>query len=453
MQRFAIKHLLEWKDDPDRKPLLLLGARQVGKTWLMKEFGRLHFKKCAYIYLDKNQPMAEIFERDFDIKRIILALQIQTGVQITPGDTLIILDEIQSCPSAVTALKYFCEEAREYHVIAAGSQVGISELSGTGFPVGKVNRQYLYPMSFSEFLDATGNQPLLQLLQARDWKMVEAFHDKITDLLRYYYFIGGMPEAVASFVTHQNFQRVRTIQNALLADYRDDFGKHAPKEVKPRIEMIWDSIPAQLAKENKRFVFSKVRKGEDTSTLEPALGWLKDTGLISMVHRVSTPAIPLSSYREDSTFKLFFLDVGLLAAASNLDAQSIIDGNRIFQEFNGALTEQYVQQQLIAEFGLKPYYWTSKSGQAEVDFLVECNSGIIPIEAKAEKNLQAKSLKTYCSKYRPGVAIRTSMSHYFRQEIKLPDSKDATTSKYTLIDLPLYALGLLVAEMGAGQSS
>ena len=449
MQRFAIRHLLEWKNDPDRKPLLLLGARQVGKTWLMKEFGRLHFKKCAYVYLDKNRPMSEIFERDFDIKRIILALQIQTGVQITPGNTLIILDEIQACPSAVTALKYFCEDAREYHVIAAGSQLGIADLQGTGFPVGKVNRFYLYPMSFSEFLDATDNGAVLQLLQNRDWKMVKAFHDKISDLLRYYYFIGGMPEAVASFVSHQDFKKVRGIQHALLADYRDDFGKHAPKDVKPRIELIWDSIPAQLAKENKKFIYSKVSKGENSSTLEPAMGWLKDTGLVSMVNRISKPAMPLSSYREESFFKLYFLDVGLLAAASNLDAKAILDGNRIFQEFKGALTEQYVQQQIIAEFGTKPYYWTSKSGQAEVDFMVEYESGIIPIEAKAEKNLQAKSLKLFCSKHRPKVAVRTSMSHYFRQDIALANTKDEATAKYTLIDLPLFAISQFMNEVNA----
>jgi len=449
MQRFAIKHLLEWKQNPDRKPLLLLGARQVGKTWLMKEFGRLHFKKCAYVYLDRNRPMAEIFERDFDIKRIILALQIQTGVQITPGDTLIILDEIQACPAAVSALKHFCEDAREYHVIAAGSQLGISDLTGTGFPVGKVNRYYLYPMSFMEYLDAIGANDLLQLLQSRDWGMVDAFHDKLSDLLRYYYFIGGMPEAVASFVSHQDFKKVRGIQLALLADYRDDFGKHAPKEVKPKIELIWDSVPAQLAKENRKFVFSKVRKGESSSTLEPALGWLKDTGLISMVHRISKPALPLSSYRDESFFKLYFLDVGLLAAASGLDARAIIDGNRIFQEFKGALTEQYVLQQLLSEFGMKPYYWTSKTGQAEVDFIVECNSGIIPIEAKAEKNLQAKSLKVYCAKHHPVAAVRTSMSHYFRQEISCPEAPGTQKKHYTLVDLPLYAVSQLVQEIDA----
>ena len=451
MQRFAINRLLEWKSDPARKPLLLLGARQVGKTWLMKEFGRLYFKKCAYVYLDKNKPMSEIFEREFDIKRIILALQIQTGLQITPGDTLIILDEIQSCPAAVTALKHFCEEAREYHVIAAGSLLGISDLSGTGFPVGKVNRCYLYPLSFSEFLDATGNQAYLQLLQNRDWKMIKSFQDRFTDLLRYYYFVGGMPEVVESFTLNQDFKKVRNIQLALLADYRDDFGKHAPKDIKPRIEMIWDSIPAQLAKENKRFVFSKVQKGECLSTLEPAMGWLKDTGLVSMIYRISKPALPLSSYKEESIFKLFFLDVGLLAAASNLDPKAIIDGHRVFQEFKGALTEQYVQQQLIAEFGLKPYYWTSKSGQAEVDFMAEFNSGIYPIEAKAERNLQSKSLKVFCSKHFPEIAFRISMSHYYRQEVVISDKASKAISKYILIDLPLYAINQLENEINAKQ--
>ena len=447
MQRFAIQHLLQWKNDPDRKPLLLLGARQVGKTWLMKEFGQRHFAKCAYVYLDRNRPMSEIFEQDFDVRRIILALQIQTGIQITPGDTLIILDEIQACPAAVTALKNFCEDAREYHVIAAGSLLGISDLAGIGFQVGKVDRYYLYPMSFSEFLDAAGHGDLLRLIQSRDWKMMEAFHDKITEMLRYYYFIGGMPEAVASFVSEQDFKRVRKIQQALLADYRDDFGKHAPKEVKPKIELIWDSVPAQLAKENKKFIFSKVRKGESSTTLESALGRLKDTGLVSVVNRVSKPALPLSSYRDESYFKLYFLDVGLLAAASDLDAGAIIDGNRIFQEFKGALTEQYVQQQLRAEFGLKPSYWMSPSGQAEVDFLVECDSGVYPIEAKAEKNLQAKSLKLFCAKHHPGVAVRTSMSRYFRQEVTSPEVSTAKQTPYRLIDLPLYAVSQLVREI------
>ena len=443
MKRFAVEKLAHWKGDNSRKPLLLLGARQVGKTWLMKEFGRTHYKKCAYVSLDKNPEIRGVFERDYDIKRIILALQIMTGVQITPDDMLVILDEIQTCPAAMTSLKYFCEDAREYHVMAAGSLLGVGNLEGTGFPVGKVNRIYLNPLTFSEFLLATGNEALLQLIQSRDWDMMRAFHEKLSDWLRYYYVVGGMPEAVVSFAAKQDFSKVRAIQKHLLADYRDDFGKHTPKDIKARVEMIWDSIPAQLAKENKRFIYSQVQKKETAATLAPAMRWLKDSGLVSIVHRAAKPALPLASYK-DEAIKVFVLDVGLLAAASNLNPKVILEGNRIFQEFKGALTEQYVLQQIIAEFGLQPYYWVSKSGQAEVDFLVELDDGICPIEAKAEKNLQAKSLRLYCEKFKPTAAIRTSMSHYYRQERQLPEDNGQT---YTLVDLPLFAISQLMAEL------
>ncbi|MBQ9338574.1 MAG: ATP-binding protein [Lentisphaeria bacterium] len=447
MKRFAIQQLLNWKQDPARKPLLLLGARQVGKTWLMQEFGRLHFKKCAYINLDKKRRIAEAFEQDFDLDRILMALQIQTGMKITPQDTLIILDEIQSCPAAMTALKYFCEDAREYPVIAAGSLLGVSDLTGTGFPVGKIDRIYLYPMTFPEFLDATGNESQLELIRSRDWEMIKTFQSDISLWLRYYYFIGGMPEAVASFAANKDFGKVRKIQRSLLADYRNDFGKHAPKEIKPRIEMIWDSVPAQLARENKKFIYAQVHEGESRATLEPALEWLKDSGLVTIACRVTKPALPLISYKGEA-FKLYFLDVGLLAAASDLNVRTIIEGNRIFQEFKGALTEQYVQQQLQAEFGMPPYYWVSKSGQAEVDFLAEYESVIFPIEAKAEKNLQSKSLKVFCRKYQPQVAVRTSMSHYFKQEISFDGKADtAPGGSYTLIDLPLYAISQMLPEL------
>lgn len=447
MKRFAIQELLNWKQDPDRKPLLLLGARQVGKTWLMQEFGKHHFKKCAYINLDKNRRIAETFGQDFDLNRILMSLQIQSGIPITPEDTLIILDEIQSCPPAMTALKYFCEDAREYPVIAAGSLLGISDLTGTGFPVGKVDRIYLHPMTFSEFLDATGNGQLLELIQSRDWKLIDAFHDRIADWLRYYFFIGGMPAAVASFVNRKDFSLVRKIQRNLLADYRNDFGKHAPKEIKPKIEMIWDSIPAQLARENKKFIYAQVREKETRASLEPALGWLKDSGLISIAYRVTKPAIPLNSYKDDA-FKIYFLDVGLLAAASGLNVKTILEGNRIFQEFKGALTEQYVQQQLLAEFGIPPYYWVSKSGQAEIDFLAEYESILFPIEAKAGINLQSKSLKVFCRKQKPQAAVRTSMSHYFLQKIPFADTAESLSAgSYTLIDLPLYAVSQMIAEL------
>ncbi|MBR4664587.1 MAG: ATP-binding protein, partial [Lentisphaeria bacterium] len=347
MKRFAIEKLIEWKKSPRRKPLLLLGARQVGKTWLMDEFGKTCFKNTAYIRFDKNPLMRTVFERDYNITRIILAIQVQSGFPIDPEETLIVLDEIQSCPAALTSLKYFCEDAREYHVIAAGSLLGVGDQYGTGFPVGKVDRMYLYPMTFCEFLNAVDNGQMLNLIKSRDWQMLKDFEDKFADFLRYYFFIGGMPEVVDTFIATKDFFQVRNVQKTLLADFRDDFGKHAPPDLKSMIEKIWDSIPAQLAKENKKFIYGDVHKGFGARELEPALRWLLDAGLITQVRRVSKPAMPLDSYA-DGAFKVFFLDVGLLAAKANLAATAIIDGNRIFQEFKGALTEQYVQQQLLA---------------------------------------------------------------------------------------------------------
>ena len=446
MQRSAMKKLVEWKDSARRKPLLLLGARQVGKTWLMQEFGRSFFKNTAYIRFDKNQQMRAAFERDYDISRILLAIQVHAGFSIVPGETLIVLDEIQSCPAALTSLKYFCEDAREYHVVAAGSLLGVGDQQGTGFPVGKVDRMYLYPMTFSEFLNATGNEPMQELIRKRDWQMLKDFEDKFADLLRYYYFVGGMPEAVDTFVATRDFKRVRAVHKTLLADYRDDFGKHASRDLKPKIEKIWDSIPAQLARENKKFIYSDVQTGAGARELEPAMRRLLDAGLITHVWRVSKPAIPLDSYKDDA-FKVFFVDVGLLAAKADLGAKIIIDGNRIFQEFNGALTEQYVQQQILAETGLHSFYWTAGKNKAEVDFLIETDGGIIPLEVKAERNLQAKSLKAFCEKFRPDIAVRTSMHYYYRQTVSYPPSENEKLPReYQLIDIPLCAIGTVCEE-------
>ena len=446
MQRSAMKKLVEWKDSPRRKPLLLLGARQVGKTWLMKEFGKNCFKSTAYIRFDKNREMRMAFERDYDIARILLAIQVHSGAPVVAGETLIVLDEIQACPAALTSLKYFCEDAREYHVVAAGSLLGVGDQQGTGFPVGKVDRMYLHPMTFLEFLKAVGSEPTLELIRKRDWRMLKDFEEKIADLLRYYYFVGGMPEAVETFVDTKDFNRVRAVQKALLADFRDDFGKHASRELKPKIEKIWDSIPAQLARENKRFVYGDVQKGAGVRELEPAMRWLLDAGLITHVWRVSKPSVPLDSYK-DEAFKVFFVDVGLLAAKAGLAARIIIDGNRIFQEFKGALTEQYVQQQILAETQLPAFYWTAGKNRAEVDFLIESDSGIIPIEVKAERNLQAKSLKAFCEKFRPDIAVRTSMYHYYRQTIPYPPSENGKLpGEYQLIDIPLCAISRICEE-------
>ena len=355
--------------------------------------------------------MRETFSRDYDIARLLSALQLETGFKITPEDTLIIFDEIQACPAALTSLKYFCEDAPEYAIAAAGSLLGIAEHQWSGFPVGKVNRIYLYPMTFTEFLNAAGHDQFAELIAADDWDMLATFHAKLSDLLKYYYFIGGMPEAVASFIEFHDFQQVRQIQNQLLSDYSDDFEKHASKSTAAKIRMIWDSVPNQLAKENKKFMYSEVKESLRSRDLEDAMQWLLAAGMIYHVHNVSKPAFPLNAYRENA-FKAFFLDIGLLAAKSNLNARTILEGNAVFQEFKGALAEQYVLQQIVAEFGSLPYYWSKKSPTQEVDFIIEQEENIIPLEVKAEKNLQAKSLKYYCRKYCPAKAVRLSMGNY-----------------------------------------
>jgi len=445
MERSAMSKLLVWKNSPHRKPLLLLGARQVGKTWLLNEFGKHHFRKVANIRFDRNPVMCEVFSKNYDVPRLLSALQLEAGFKITPEDTLIIFDEIQTCPAALTSLKYFCEDAPEYAIAAAGSLLGIAEHRGSGFPVGKVNRIYLYPMTFTEFLTAAGHGQFTELIAAGDWEMLGTFHEKLSDLLKYYYFIGGMPEAVASFVEFHDFQQVREIQNQLLSDYSDDFEKHVSKSTAAKIRMIWDSIPNQLAKENKRFVFSSVRESLRSRDLEDAMQWLLAAGMIYHVHNVSKPAFPLNAYREENAFKAFFLDIGLLAAKSNLNARTILEGNAVFQEFKGALAEQYVLQQIVAEFGTIPHYWSEKTPTREVDFLIEHDESIIPLEVKAERNLQAKSLKFYCRKYRPSKAVRISMSKFFRQTVTDPEGKQG---EYTLIDLPLFAVSRLIPECG-----
>lgn len=442
MERTAMTKLLAWKNSPHRKPLLLLGARQVGKTWLLNEFGKRHFQKIANIRFDRNPVMREAFSKDYDIHRLLDAVQLESGFKITPNDTLIILDEIQTCPPALTALKYFCEDAPEYAIAAAGSLLGIAEHQGTGFPVGKVNRLYLYPMTFIEFLNASGHEQYTERIANGDWELLGTFHDKLAELLKYYYFIGGMPEAVASFVEFHDFQQVRQIQNQLLADYSDDFEKHASKSTAAKIRMIWDSIPNQLAKENKKFTYSAVKDNFRSRDLEEAMQWLLAAGLSYHIHNVSKPAFPLNAYQEDM-FKAFFLDIGLLAAKSNLSARTLLEGSRIFQEFKGALAEQYVLQQFIANYNTVPYYWSAKSPTCEVDFIMEHDEDIIPLEVKAETNLQAKSLKYYCRKYHPIKAVRLSMGKYFRQTIS---DSEGNSDEYTLIDLPLYAVSQLVSE-------
>ena len=334
MKRDAIEQLLKWKKNSLRKPLLLLGARQVGKTWLMQEFGKKHFKKVAYISFDSDQRMRNSFEQDYDTKRLLNAIQLAAGFKLTAKDTLIILDEIQECPRAITSLKYFCEEAREYHIVAAGSLLGLFEHTGTGFPVGKVDIMHLYPMSFREFLVATGNELYQETLDAEDWRLIKDFASKYEELLKLYYVIGGMPEAVETYIKTQDFALVRTVQESLLMGYQRDFSKHAPAEETSKISMIWDSVPEQLARENKKFMCKNVQPGLRSRDLDAAMQWLLDAGLIYKVQRISKPAFPPDAYRENA-FKAFFLDVGLLAAKTRLPVDVILEGNRIFTEFKG----------------------------------------------------------------------------------------------------------------------
>lgn len=444
MKRYAIDALQKWKENPRRKPLLLMGARQVGKTWLMKEFGRLHFKNVAYVRFDNSERARTAFSLDFDVQRLLEVISIESKSVISPKDTLIILDEIQECPAALTSLKYFCEEAREYAMIAAGSLLGVADHVGTGFPVGKVDLLELYPMSFTEFLEATGNEQLASLLQRQDWKMMNPFADLYTRLLRTYLYVGGMPEAVETYCQTSNYEEVRRVQAALLSGYRGDFSKHAPSECLPKLNMVWDSVPQQLSKENKRFVYSDVYSGARRKSLEIPLRWLKDAGLIFAVPRVKAPRLPMSSYWEGGISKVFMLDVGLLGAVCEIDARTLLEGNDIFIEFKGALTEQFVQQELRASCGLNPCYWASeeKNAKAEIDFLCSVKGDIVPIEVKGGLNTQAKSLLVYCQRFQPKYAVRTSLRPYSAAEIlfKTPQFNHECCM---LTELPLFAVSLL----------
>jgi len=387
MNRLQINRLIRWKNAQTRKPLIIKGARQVGKTWLMKEFGKREYKQTIYINLESSKHLRNIFTIDFDIKRILTALQIETGIACEANTSLIIFDEIQEAPEAITALKYFYENAPEYHVIAAGSLLGVAIHQHTSFPVGKVEFLELHPLNFQEFLEALGQNELVSLLQDKDWILIKTFKEKFIHYLRQYYFIGGMPEAVHKFSLNNDFGEVREIQQNILQAYEQDFSKHAPKEIVPRIRMLWNSIPAQLAKENKKFIYGIIKKGARAKDYEMALIWLIDCGLIYKITRVTKPGIPLKAYEDLSAFKIFLVDIGLLAAMGNIDVKTLLAGNAVFEEFKGAITEQFVLQELMSAKEIDIYYWSSEKSSAEVDFIVQHNGIIIPIEVKAEENL------------------------------------------------------------------
>ena len=427
MYRYKIEELKKWKESPTRKPMIIRGARQVGKTWLMKEFGKEFYEKCAYINFDDNSRMNKLFEEDFDLDRIIQGLKIESGVNIEPENTLIIFDEIQETPKALKALKYFCENAREYHIISAGSLLGVAIHEGTSFPVGKVDFMDLTPLSFFEFLEALGENELLKLLKNNDFPMIEVFNTKIKEYLKLYYYVGGMPEVVNAYATNKDLKEVRKIQKELLAAYEQDFSKHAPSNIVPRIRQLWNNIPTQLVKENKKFIYGLIKEGARAREYEIALSWLIDCGIVYQMNRVNNCKVPLSAYQDFNAFKLYLLDVGLLAAMAEIDEKTLLDGNEIFVEFKGSLTEQYVLCQLKQCTDLNVFYWTADTGTAEIDFITQIRGKNVPIEVKASENLQAKSLKTFVQKYNTEINVRTSMSNYRKED--------------WLINVPLYSIG------------
>ena len=434
MKRNAIKELYEWKENNDRKPLVILGARQVGKTWLMKEFGKEAYKKCAYVNFEDNDDLRGMFEHDFDIQRIIANLQWATDVTIDE-DTLVILDEIQEAPRGITALKYFQEKAPQYHVIAAGSLLGIAMHKNDSFPVGKVDFMNLYPLSFYEFLNAIGEKKMVDLLQAKDWTMLTMVRAKFEERLRQYYFVGGMPAAVLAFVNDGDLNKVRTIQKSIIEAYERDFSKHAPAIEVPRIRMVWHSIPSQLSKENRKFIYGMIKEGARAKDFELAIEWLKDAGLIYKVNRCKKAQLPLAAYEDFSAFKMFLSDIGLMGAMSNIPVQSLLNGNMLFSDFKGALTEQFVLQQMKPNQSLSIYYWSADNSRGEIDFLVQQEEKVIPIEVKAEENLQAKSLRMFVER-NPGLkGYRFSMSPYREQD--------------WLVNYPLYSV-LTILEQKDG---
>lgn len=435
MERLLTAELIRWKESPFRKPLLLQGARQVGKTWLMQDFAASHYKNKVYIRFDRNVRMREIFESsNYEMEALLTQIQMYAGSKIEPGETLIILDEIQECTAALTSLKYFCEDLPQYHVMAAGSLLGVYDHYGTGFPVGKVNTLTLYPLTYCEFLKAMGREMEVEMLRNRRWDIVKNFSDRYTQLLKLYYYMGGMPEVVNTYLETKDLNAVRRVQRAILSDYEKDFSKHVPKALAAKLFMIWESVPEQLAKENKRFVYGDVKKGLRSRDLEEALDWLRRAGLVERVNRINSPSLPISAYK-DGAFKLYFVDVGLLAAKVDLPIRVLLEKTAVFSEFKGALTEQYVLQQLRAECAIEPLYWRSDSYQAEVDFAFQRDMNVVPVEVKAETNTKAKSLLSYCRKYQPKLALRCSMNDYNRQMLSVTDDCNVV-----LLDVPLYAL-------------
>jgi hypothetical protein len=439
MYRYAMEFLKEWKAREGRKPLVLEGARQVGKTWLLKEFGRTEFENVAYVRMEDNEAMARLFEGSLDPRSLLQGISLYTGQTINPQTTLVVLDEIQAVPRALTALKYFNEDAPEYAIAVAGSMLGVAMHAGISFPVGKVEFHRLYPMSFREFLLATGNNRYVDLIDRCDFGMMSTFRERFAEQLKLYYYVGGMPEVVEVYRTTGDFDRVRQLQKNILESYENDFSKHASKADAERARLIFNSIPRQLAKETKRFSYGVVKKNLRGREAEPVIRFLVDAGLVTVVDKVSAPGMPLAAYQNETGFKVFTLDIGLLCAQADLDRRTLLEGSSIFTHFKGSLTEQYVCQQLVSDCGLKPYYWLSDKNTSEIDFLYQFDGEVVPVEVKAEENLRAKSLALFCKKYGLENAIRLSLADY-REES-------------WMTNVPLYAVSALTHLPARGGSA
>lgn len=431
MKRYAIEQLKLWKDNPNRKPLVIRGARQVGKTWLMRTFAEQHYAKVAYVSFVDTPEAKNIFDGNYNLDNILLGLNVLTNVQITPNNTLIIFDEIQECERALNVLKFFKENASNYHIIAAGSLLGVAvRQKQFSFPVGQVDFLNLYPLSFCEFLDGIGEDALSKLILENNWSILRNFQDKCINLLKQYMFVGGMPEVVQSFALNRDTAEVRRLQNAILSGYQEDFSKYTEPRNVPKITSVWNSLPTQLAKENKKFTYKDVRKGARAREYGTAVEWLTLTGLVYKINKITKPNLPISSYENASTFKLYMIDTGLLCAKAMLDAKTIIEGNKIFEEFKGALSEQYVLQELKIKDNLPVAYWGTSNGMAEIDFVIQDKDKVIPIEVKSTINLKAKSLASYRQKYKPIKAVRTSLAGYEENN--------------GLLNIPLYMIENLV---------
>lgn len=415
MERSIYSSLKKWKNSPTRKPLILQGARQVGKTYILKEFGTREYSEVVYINCDDNNDMQNMFV-DYDVDRIIRSMSAISGVSIKPSTTLLIIDEIQEVERGLASLKYFCEKAPDYHVAVAGSLLGITLHEGTSFPVGKVDMLYMYPMDFEEFLLAMGKEQLVGLLRSNSWAALTPLRGMLTELLRQYYFVGGMPEAVKAYVERGDIWEVRSIHSKIIDAYRNDMSKHVPKQQVQRINMVWNSIPSQLARDNKKFIYGALRKGARANDFEIAIQWLVDSGLVHKVHRISKPVVPLKFYEDMASFKLFLLDCGLLGALSETPPEQILIGDNVFEEYKGAFTENYVLQQLKSLPRTFVYYYSNDNSTLEIDFVVQHEAHVIPIEVKAEENLRAKSLRQFVTDNSGLHGVRFSMSDYREQD-------------------------------------